>query len=242
MRLLQEVREWTTFLADICVLLITAYTFYITFLSKRLKLLSFSENSSNRGDAFHLVLENKSFAPVCIKEIYLVFGGQYKVKFEKYEQPVVLSAFSAISLSMEPYSFLFPDIPIELRFDPVVCVDTSRKKIYLALHNKKAGRLSKERKAEPPNVSVVRRTYNGQLVMPGNRYVLHLFHEGKAQTVFVHKSGLLSESVLGYNALPEPAMKDKAMLAEVLDSLLKPYEIDYVLEDFVVDAADPFGL
>ena len=105
--LLQTMREWATFSADICILLITAYTFYITFISKKLKLLSFSVNNSDRGDSFHLVLENRSFAPICIEEIYLVFSGQHKIKFGEYQQPVVLNAFSAIGLSMEPFFFIY---------------------------------------------------------------------------------------------------------------------------------------
>lgn len=129
--LLQTMREWATFSADICILLITAYTFYITFISKKLKLLSFSVNNSDRGDSFHLVLENRSFAPICIEEIYLVFSGQHKIKFGEYQQPVVLNAFSAIGLSMEPFSFLYPSVSSwEVRNDLVVCVVTSRKNLY----------------------------------------------------------------------------------------------------------------
>lgn len=239
--LLQTMREWATFSADICILLITAYTFYITFISKKLKLLSFSVNNSDRGDSFHLVLENRSFAPICIEEIYLVFSGQHKIKFGEYQQPVVLNAFSAIGLSMEPFSFLYPSVSSwEVRNDLVVCVVTSRKNLYLTSRKQKK-KLSKEIKAPPPDISVIRRVYDGQLVMPGNRYVLHLFHEGKTQTIFLHKHGVMSESVLGYNALPEAAMKDRSTVMEALDCFLKPYKIEYVLEDFIVDAAEPFS-
>ncbi len=239
--MVQAIREWTTFLADICILAITVYTFYITFISKKLKLLSFQQTVSNSGDSYSLVLENKSFAPVSIREISVIFDGNYKMRFNEYAQPIILGAFSAVSLSMEPFSFLAPHIPIEAQFNPIVCVDTSRKQLYLSLH-KKARQPSAKIKSLPPNVSVMRCLYNDRIVMPGNRYVLHLFTSNETMAVFIDKHGIMSENVFGYNVLPREVMENENALIEVLDSLIKPHGIRYVLEDFVVEGNSPFGV
>lgn len=59
-----SIREWVTFDADIFILLITIYVFYITFISQKVKFISLNNFSSNsKGDSFSMILENKSFAP-----------------------------------------------------------------------------------------------------------------------------------------------------------------------------------
>ncbi len=114
MNLFTIIREWVTFAADICILAITIYTFYITFISQRIKFISLSNSSSNsKGDSFAVVLENKSLSPQVINDIYMIIDNKYKIQVKKFEVPLILEPYKAMEISSEKYSYTTPSLPLK---------------------------------------------------------------------------------------------------------------------------------
>ena len=59
----------------------------------------------------------------------------------------------------------------------------------------------------------VRNTLNDQIIVPGVEYALILTGKNnQKKTVFIHDSGLLSDSTLGFNAIPEELVNDERQM------------------------------
>lgn len=223
------IREWVTFAADICILLITIYTFYITFISQKIKFISFSDSSSNsNGDSFSVVLENKSLSPQVIKDIYMIVDNKYKIRVKKFEVPLILEPYTAKEISSENYSYTIPSLPLVIGANVILEVSTTRKKLYLYLH-KKTPKVAKEIKNIPYNVTKITNTYNEKIIPKNAEYVLSVSKEGWKNTVFIFKTGLMTGEILGYNDIPENTLKSQKDLTLFLDNWLKPNGLNYYL-------------
>jgi len=223
------VREWVTFAADICILLITIYTFYITFISQKIKFISLSNSSSNsKGDSFVVILENKSLSPQVIKDIYMIVDNKYKILVKKFEVPLVLEPYTANEISSEKYSYTIPSLPLTTRENVILEVSTTRKKLYLHMH-KKTPKVKKEMKNIPYNVTKITKTYNEKIVPQNAKYALTVSKEEWQSTIFIFKTGVMTGEILGYNGIPEDALKSNEDLIQYLDNWLKPNGLNYSL-------------
>lgn len=223
------VREWVTFAADICILLITIYTFYITFISQKIKFISLSNSSSNsKGDSFAVILENKSLSPQVINDIYMIVDNKYKIQVKKFEVPLVLEPYTAKEISSEKYSYTTPSLPLKTGENVILEVSTTRKKLYLYMH-KKTPKVTKEMKNIPYNVTKITNTYNEKIVPQNAKYALTVSKEEWQSTVFIFKTGVMTGEILGYNGIPEDALKSQEDLIQYLDNWLKPNGLNYYL-------------
>lgn len=224
------IRDWVNFAASMCILVITIYTFYITFISKRLIFRSISlANSNSEGNSFSVVLENKTLSPILIDNINLIVGDQYKVKVKKFDSPLILEPFTAKKVTSNKYSYTVPDLGTITGNNNVLEVNMSGKKIYLPLH-KKTPKVSKQMKQNHVNVTTITNTYNGKIVPKFAKYVLIVSKDDWNNTVFIFESGTMTGEILGYNGLPEEVVKDKVKLIEYLDHWFKPNDINYYVE------------
>ena len=227
MNLFTIIREWVTFAADICILAITIYTFYITFISQRIKFISLSNSSSNsKGDSFAVVLENKSLSPQVINDIYMIIDNKYKIQVKKFEVPLILEPYKAMEISSEKYSYTTPSLPLKTGDNVILEVSTTRKKLYLYMH-KKTPKVTKEMKNIPYNVTKITNTYNEKIVPQNAKYALSLSKGDWQNTVFIFKTGLMTGEILGYNSIPEDALKSMEDLIQHLDNWLKPNGVNY---------------
>lgn len=224
------IREWVTFAADICILLITIYTFYITFISQKIKFISLSNSSSNsKGDSFSVVLENKSLSPQVINDIYMIVDNKYKIQVKKFEVPLVLEPYTAKEISSEKYSYTNPSLPLKTGENVILEVNTTRKKLYLYMR-KKTPKVTKEMKDIKYNVTKITKTYNEKVIPQNAKYVLSVAKGDWKNTVFIFKTGVMTGEILGYNGIMKDALKSKEDLIQYLDNWLKPNGINYYLE------------
>lgn len=224
------VREWVTFAANICILLITIYTFYITFISQKIKFISLSNSSSNsKGDSFAVVLENKSLSPQVINDIYMIVDNKYKIQVKKFEVPFVLEPYTAKEISSEKYSYTTPSLPLKTGENVILEVSTTRKKLYLYMY-KKTPKVTREMKNIPYNVTKITNTYNEKIVPQNAKYALTVSKKEWQSTVFIFKTGVMTGEILGYNGIPEDVLKSQEDLIQYLDNWLKPNGLNYYLD------------
>lgn len=225
------IRDWVNFAANMCILVITIYTFFITFISQKIKLRSISTASSNsEGNSFSVVLENKTLSPILIDNINLIVDGQYKVKVKRFDSPLILEPFTAKKVTSEKYSYTVPNLENMSDYKNVVEVNISGKKIYLSL-NKNTPKVSKNMKQSRENVIRITNTYNGKNVPQFAKYILIVSKDDWNNTVFIFESGAMTGEIFGYNSLPKKVVKKKAKLIEYLDDWFKPNVIDYYVEE-----------
>lgn len=229
MNSLTIVREWVTFAADICILLITVYTFYITFISQKIKFIYLSNFSSDSdGNNFAVILENKSLSPQVIKDICMIIDNKYKIQLKKFDVPLVLEPYTVKKISSEKYSYTIPSLPLKTGENVILEVSTTRKKLYLHMH-KKAPKVAKEMKNIPYNVTKITNTYNEKIVPKNAKYVLTVSKEGWQSTVFIFKTGVMTGEILGYRYIPENVLKSQQDFIQYLDKWLKPNGLNYYL-------------
>ncbi len=231
MILLSSIREWVTFAADMCILLITTYIFYLTFISKKIKFMSVSQSlSTSNGNNFSVVLENKTLSPVVILDIYLIIDNKYKIQVKKFENPLILDVYTAQKVISDRYSHTVPTLPSFIGKNTTIEVQTSRKKLYLRLH-KCTPRVTREMKNLPNNVTKITNTYNEKIVPENAKFVLIVSKGDWQNTLFIFGTGVMTGEVLGYNGLPEEAVEDKETLLCFLNSWLKPTGMEYYVEE-----------
>lgn len=222
-------REWVSFAANVCILSITVYTFYITFISKKIKILNISQSQSlSDGNSLSVVIENKSLSPLVIEEVCLIIDNKYKVRIEQFSSPLILEPFSAKLIESCKYSFLTPDIKIPIGKNSALEVKTSRKTLYVQMRKKTP--ISDAIKSIVPNVSTVTIKYNGKIVPKKAKYVLVLSKYEQQDTIFIFESGAMTEGILGCHQIPAEVTKSQETLENYFDAWLKPKEIKYLVD------------
>ncbi len=226
----EAIREWVTFAADVCILLITIYTFVITFVSKKIKVLAFSESHSiKNGNNFSVVIENRSLSPQVIESIYMIYENTYKIELKKFDVPLILESFKALKVQSDNFSFTAPSLPTLMATKITFEITTSRKRIYLRF-NKKTDKVTPDMKKIHYNVTKVINTYNGKIIPQGAKFALNVSKEDWNETVFVFSSGMMTDEILGVNAIPVKVVQEKESLTNFLDNWLKPIGIEYYID------------
>lgn len=242
--MMDSIREWVNFAANICILLITLYTFYITFLSKKINVLSIGTSSSaTKGESISVVIENKTFSSLVVNCVYLIINRQYKILLQCFSEPLVLPPFAAKRIESDKYTFLMPNIDLSLtNKDCTVEIVTTRKVLFLSfLHQKKslsffqcfsAIKDNKKMKYMTVNVSMEQCMYNGKIIPFGARFSLNIWKDDFRKTVFVFGSGKLSESIFGRTGLPQEVVHDEKTLNEYLIKQLSSDGYHFIIKEW----------
>lgn len=222
------IRDWVSFAANICILVITVYTFFITFISKKIEFRSVSPSSSiTKGNSLSVVLENKTLSPILIDNINLIVDNKYKIKIKSFDSPLIIEPFTASKITSDKHSYTIPYIGSLIGPKNVLELDMSGKYKYLPLY-KKSPKVSKNIKRSNTNVQIITNKYNEKIVPEFAKYILVFSKDSWHNTVFIFESGVITEDVFGINGLPPEVVKDYNMLIEYLDTLFKPNNITWM--------------
>lgn len=236
--------DWSFFVGilstvgDICLFWIAVYTFRLTVFPKKLKFINFREKRSTFGGAsFEITLENRSLCPVIITSLELVYGLNRIKVFDGY---LVIDGFKAGTIVMEPYSFIDSvegkiDIDI-LSIDKMsLWIQTSRgvqhvryKNISDLLYKYKHRKYLKW-----IQTTVVRNKFNDKILVPGIKFAISFVDAAdELYTVFIHKSGMMSDALFGYNSLPKEIVENEEMLRKHFNTEFEKHNLFYSLKVF----------
>ncbi len=224
-------------LANICVLLLTGMTFYLTVLSNKIKFVSMGFSSSAfDGDTISLCLENTTLHSISINSISLLKRMEDKTYREidliSYEDPLVVEGMRVAKITTKPYTYILGlDSVTDLHMNAVICIKSGTKTLFVKPY-KKAPR--KEIKNEYKKyhhfnpLSVVRTEFNRQVVSRQVRYAIHV-KAGESScdwnTVLVTEHGFLNGTICGYNGLESNKYDSAESLKKYLvDSFDIPFE------------------
>lgn len=85
-----------------CLTLIGLYTFYRTFISKKIRFLGVGKSSDIwKGESCSVVIQNWSLSAISIEEVTLVVNDDYKVTVKKYLDHFLLEPLKAVKIESD---------------------------------------------------------------------------------------------------------------------------------------------
>ncbi len=110
------------FLGNICVVAITIYTFYLTFLSKKVKIIGCAtQHSVFEGERLSFTLYNYSMQAFDISRVYLICDKTRLIPISLKES-VVLEPRKSLVLEIPPYTRLMEEVDIYPKNIESICV------------------------------------------------------------------------------------------------------------------------
>ena len=230
------IKSGLALIGDICLFCISIYTFRLTVFPKKLNFISFQHNrTSLNGDSFEIVLENRSLSPVVILSIDLLINS-YKIAV--FNGNKIIEGFKTEAIQIDPYTDITDSNGkslslIKFPFKGNLLVQTSRGIQYIKY--KKTFKinywLNYMRGKRCAATIVHRNKYGDNVVAKGVKYVLTFVDKSDIQhTIFIHKSGMMSGELFGYNAFPKEIMKNETTLYDFLTSEFSKYNLFFQLE------------
>lgn len=215
-------RDWFGIIGNGCILAISLYAFWRTFISKRIIFSGFNTNSSlTNGSTISVTVENKTLSPIIITKVNILTGKSFKIEIKSFDEPYILAPLSAAKFISDPFSELSESINLHdyakirrLRIE----VYTSNGRLYDTFIPYD-GRYEKRTRGIP----IVKRCeymYNGVMLSPEIKYAIHLtLPEDKESLFFLLQDGIFIE-----NPFPIPTIDmNTNTTCEQVSSFVKKY-------------------
>lgn len=115
--MLHSFSEVIGIIADICILVITAFTMYLTVLSRKISLVSMGTSYGTfYGDSIHFLLKNSSLHSIPVVKVFVlkkIKGKFYQIMLEEYgDDPLVIDSWHIKRIDTEPFTTIL-DWPSE---------------------------------------------------------------------------------------------------------------------------------
>ena len=218
----------SSLLANICVLFLTAMTFYLTVMSNKLKFVSFGFSSSMfSGDTVSVSLENTTLHSISVTSISLIKkmhdGKYYSIDLVSYDDPLVIEGRRVAKITTKPYTCIFGiDSVTDLHMNAIFCIKSGSKTLFVKPYKKaplkEVKKLHKKYHMFEP-LSVMRNEFNHQVVSQNVRYAVHIRAGENScdwNTMLLTKHGILDGTICGYNGLDTSKYDSEETLKEYL--------------------------
>lgn len=228
-------------IGNLCLFFISVYTFRLTIFPKKLRFIKYRPSYSTfEGDSVEITLENRALSPMVVQTVSLVSDGYViKIFSEDDDGTCIIDGFKTGKIRMDPFSFIFTEegeISFGIEKELYLIVKTPRGKQYLNLVGApKRYFLRLREKLYPPKHTIVKRNYfNDKILKPYVRYaILYADKNGNTQTVFVHKSGYMSDTLFGYNGLTEAIVATKETMYAHFEREFSKYNTSFSIKEFI---------
>lgn len=218
----------SSLLANVCVLLLTAMTFYLTVMSNKLKFVSlgFSTSAFN-GNSISVSLENATLHAISISSISLIKkmeDGVYRsIKLVSFDDPLVIEGRRVAKTTTKPYTrILGLDSVTDIHMDAVFCVQSGSKTLFVKPYKnaplKVVKKLHKKHHIFEP-LSVMRSEFNHKVISQNVRYAIHIRtgeHSCDWNTILLTEHGFLNGTICGHNGLDTSKYDSEETLKEYL--------------------------
>ena len=218
----------SSLLANVCVLFLTAMTFYLTVMSNKLKFVSFGFSSSMfSGDTVSVSLENTTLHSISVTSISLIKkmddGKYYSIDLVSYDDPLVIEGRRVAKITTKPYTCIWGlDSVTDIHMNAIFCIKSGSKTLFVKPYKKaplkEVKRLHKKNHIFEP-LSIMRNEFNHQVVSRNVRYAVHIRAGENScdwNTILLTKHGILDGTICGYNGLDTSKYDSEETLKEYL--------------------------
>ena len=226
------------YFANLCVIAITLYVFYLRFISKRISIISGYVNSGRNGTIHSYMIKNHSLREMYISEIYIVYDNRYALHIGSWkDEPLVLKAQGVCRVKTKPFSYL--DVYERVNMWDVekhLFIRTIEGDVIFATFDKKT---KIDKKALIKKIPIMRAYFNNELLEPMCKYALSYRKKGEEPKVlYIFPSGVMSDMLYEYdeknknykwfNGIPQSVVDDPSQLLEFFKMIFKPFDMEYI--------------
>ena len=139
---MESIINISSLLANICVLFLTAMTFYLTVMSNKLKFVSFGFSSSMfNGDTISVSLENTTLHSISVTSISLIKkmddGKYYSIVLVSYDDPLVIEGRRVAKITTKPSACILGlDSVTDLHMNAIFCIKSGSKTLFVKPYKK----------------------------------------------------------------------------------------------------------
>lgn len=230
--ILNCIKETCTFITSTLVSLIAIYTFYRTFISKKIKFLAYGKGSSVwEGENVSVSIQNWTLSTIGIESISLIFDDKYSVLVKKFDEPFVLEPLKSATIKSDN----FTDNPIlsgvkYLHMSKKLYIETGADVII-----SKMKKQHKKKHLYQPTTNFACKSGNN-LVTQAMRYMVMILKDNKVvQEIIILKNGSMNCVINGVSALPPEAMRDTKTVQDYFNMLLNDESINVNVYNYSVE-------
>ena len=244
---LMTVFSW---LADVAVLFLTVYTFYLTAISKKVDFISPTFGSSTfEGNRMSLTFLNKTVHAIPVVHVFLLRendeGRIQYLSIADYDPPAAMDSWRLMKVETKPYAYICDlngDNPQMLRAEDVfqksvICIEAGRQRIWIKSYKKAP--LRKAKRAYQDHdfdiLTMQHRIYDGVYASKDVDCMITIRMKDMNGQLFLKRSlgitgfdggkaVLLSEPIWGYTALSCPGNSTEEIADEIHRDLGIPME------------------
>lgn len=217
--------------SNICILILTVFTLYLTAFSKRMDFVSMWHSfSAFFGGSFCFYIRNRSLHSIPITKVFLLkrMGGMFhKINVANYDQPLIVDAWHIGKIETEPFTQIEGINETEeesendsgdretdlttIHMDAVIGVETGNKIIWIKPYKKAPFRAARKayKKFNFDVLNVSRTQYNDKVLSKSVNYVINLLGtdlngQNLVKSIFAiagEQDVLLSDPICGYNGI-----------------------------------------
>lgn len=211
MEILNDINIVLQIITNICILCITTYTTFLQLGSASIRVLLVQyKRQKFWGEHFILQLYNTSLSSISIREVYMIFNNEKKLLIKKYDVPLLVESRRSFQIEMDPVSNCLIDSKVLLNKNCLVFIKlVDGNSICTFSTSGLKGRIMfwvkiykflKNLKRNPRNIIDSLYSIEWYKICYGNailrdivNFILFIKWEESEQTVFITKSGSMSE-------------------------------------------------
>ena len=214
-------------LGGLGIYVLTLYTFYLKFISKKIKCLGFSStNHKYFGSNISTTIENLSLSNISIHKAKIVYNNKYIITIAIFDEPLILEPFKACNLKGKSFSYTSPELQDINKRDVYLILKTSKGEIFAKFR----GKINK--KEELIVISSHTDKYNNQIMSKNVKYILcYKGNDNELKTVFIDSVGLMSDEVMNFNAIPEKIILNRNAVKDLFKNIFEPLKIPFSLDE-----------
>lgn len=229
-------KETIEFITTTLVSLIAIYTFYRTFISKKIKFLAYCHGSSVwDGDNISVSIQNFTLSTMAIKKVSMIVDDKYSILVKEYNEPLILEPLKSINIISN--NFTKNELLSSSNF-----LDMSKKLFIEVGENTIVAKIKKHRKKKY-NISAYQPSTNiscysnGRLITENMKYIVYLLkNKIIAKEIIILKNGSMNCTIDGGNAIPSEALQNTETLKLFFENLINDNEITIVAQNYSVES------
>lgn len=252
MEIYNNISNVISFLANLCVLGITIYTFYLTVFSRKLSFVSMGFSSSLfYGESISISLLNQSLHAIPVTEVFLlkrIEGKFYRISFQKYDNPIIIEPWHICNIEMNQFTHIVGPTGenidlVDIHMETMIGVEIgNRHVVWIRPYRHAPYMLAKRayKRNQYEWLTVSRHIRDGKTLSEAVNYIIYLKTvdvngNKKWKTIYAiigKKDGILSEAICGYNSIKIKKCKNEKDLKKQICSQLEISEDSvYVVKD-----------
>lgn len=230
-------RDWFGIIGNGCLLVISVYAFYYTYISKKIIFCAFSTNRTLlKGSMISVVIENKTLSPIVINTVNILAGKSFKIEVRSFDTPLILEPLSAQKITTDPFSELSESIDLHAyakikRLRVEVCTSHGRLydtfQPYDGMYDKKTKNI--------PFLGRIENVYNGVMLSPEIKYAIHLsLPNGQSQIFYLLDTGNFYDNPFPIPQYLEISNSTSQQISDFVKKHVPPHEgtIRICVDDF----------